>query len=128
MIGHRKCRKADKSSVDKAQEMLSHSRRTANTWILLSKHGVYTIIIDQLFLLYSLISQSSLCVIPFTDCLKYIMEVGDELVVHEQIIMRRSSGSLTEYPITANLLNATFVTSDKLTAVVSWTENDDRDT
>ena len=48
MIGHRKCRKADKPSVDKAQEMLSHSRRAVNTWILLSKHGVYAIIIDQL--------------------------------------------------------------------------------
>ena len=28
MIGHRKCRKADKSSVDKAQEMLSHALST----------------------------------------------------------------------------------------------------
>ena len=69
----------NKEEYDKTQEMLSGFKHASDTWILLSGTGLFTIITGHPILLYALINQSSLCLLPFKDCLSCILCVGTNL-------------------------------------------------
>ena len=66
----------DKEEHDRTQEMLSAFKHDGDTWTLLSSPGLFTIITGQPILLYALINQSTLCLLPFKDCLNCIMRTG----------------------------------------------------
>ena len=72
----------NKEEYDKTQEMLSGFKHAGDTWILLSSPGLFTIITGRPILLYTLINLSSLCLLPFTDCLSCIMRAGEDVGVY----------------------------------------------
>ena len=65
--------KFEDNSVEKAKQLLKSLRSPVDAW-LLYQPGVINIIIGQPLLLYTLVAQSSLCLAPFTDCFKGIVE------------------------------------------------------
>ena len=67
----------DKEEFDRTQKMLSGFEHAGDTWILLSRPGLFTIITGQPILLYALINRSSVCLVPFKDCLSCIMILGN---------------------------------------------------
>ena len=68
----------DKEEYDRTQKMLSGIKHAGDTGILVSSSGLFTIITGQSILLYALINQSSLCLLPFKDCLHCIMRAGED--------------------------------------------------
>ncbi len=72
----------DKEEYDRTQEMLSAFKHAGDTWILLSRPGLFTIITGQPILIYALINQSSLCLLPFKDCLSCMMRTGTDVGVY----------------------------------------------
>ena len=71
----------------RTQKMLSGCKHGSDTWIVLSSSGLFTIITGQPVLLYALISQSSLCLLPFKDCLTCIMRIGTDLHVYKRQVV-----------------------------------------
>ena len=65
--------KFEDNSVEKAKQLLKSLGSPVDAW-LLYQPGVINIIIGQPLLLYTLVAQSSLCLAPFTDCFKGIVE------------------------------------------------------
>ena len=68
---------------DRTQKMLSGFKHASDTWILLSRPGLFTIITGQPIVLYALINQLSLGLHSFNDCLSCIMRTGIDLDVYD---------------------------------------------
>ena len=63
----------NREEYDRAQEMLNGFKHAGGTWIRVSSAGLFTIITGHPILLYALINPSTLCLLPFKDCLSCIM-------------------------------------------------------
>lgn len=72
----------DANQVNKAWQLLISMRSPVNTWILYGDRGLISIIIGQPLLLYLLVTKSSPCLVPFTDCLKCLLYT---LPIHQEI-------------------------------------------
>ena len=98
----------DKEEYDRTQKMLSDFKHASNTWILLSSPGLFTIITGQPILLYTLISQSSLCLLSFKDCLSCIMRIGGVVGVYDYTFEKvrcTTSKFLTLNPYTETIVS-----------------------
>ena len=105
--------------------MLNNPKNAANMWIIIRSPGVYSIVIDRPFLLYTLISQSIICVMPFQNCLACIMRVGESMFTYSQIHELWSEGSTEAEDIERFYRGtATIETSDNEMVIIPWTESE----
>ena len=66
--------KFEDDSVEKARQLLKSLSSPVDAWLLHNQPRSINIIIGQPLLLYTLVAQSSICLAPFTDCFKCIVE------------------------------------------------------
>lgn len=70
-----------KNDYDRTQQMLSSLRHAGDSWILLSHPWLFEIVTGQPILLYALIDQRSISLLPFKDCLCCIMRAGQDVYI-----------------------------------------------
>jgi hypothetical protein len=114
-------RKADEKSVQEARKMFNNLKNAANTWIIIRSPGVYSIVIDRPFLLYTLVSQSSNCVMPFKNCLACIMRVGESMFTYP-LLHEVGSEERTEVDGILYRGTTTIETSDNEMVIIPWNE------
>ena len=71
-----------KNEYDRTQRMLSGLRHAGDSWILLTRPGLFEIVTGQPILLYALIDRWSLSLLPFKDCLSCIMRAGHDFYAY----------------------------------------------
>ncbi len=79
----------DKEEYDRTQKTLSGFEHAGDAWILLSSPGLFTVITVQPVLLYALIDRSSVCLLPFMDCLNCIMRTGEDFGVFSDTMQQK---------------------------------------
>ncbi len=70
----------DAHSRSQAWQLLNSLSTSVNTWMLYSCQGFLDIVIGQPLLLYVLVSSTSNCLAPFTDCLSCILSRAKGLI------------------------------------------------
>ena len=94
--------KFEDNKIKEAKQLLKSLRSPVDAWLLYSEPGVINIIIGQPLLLYTLVAQSSLCLAPFMDCFKCIV---DQFTYHwsegerKSLVLLTSKKTMVELPI-----------------------------
>ena len=99
-------------SMDNARQLLTPLASSTNTWLLYSHPDHINIVIGQPLLLYILVTQSSRCVAPFTDCLGCIID--------KMITLGLFNGWYEKH----HKYMAVLLTSDKVRVELLWADSE----
>ena len=100
-LGPRSWLKFKDNGVEKAKQLLELLESPVDAWLLYTQSGVINITIGQPLLLYALVAQETLCLAPFTDCVKCVVRpfYHEWFDIGEELVLLTSKKAMVELPV-----------------------------